>query len=79
VFPNLAAGTPGLGARGGGTVGALLLSPYIKGGGTSQEPFSHFSLLRTVEDLFGLSHLGYAGRPGVKPLEAAIFTAARKG
>ncbi len=78
-FPNLAASTPpsGRSPRGGGAVGALLLSPFIKGDATSQEPYNHFSLLRTVEDLFGLAHLGYAALPGVKSFEASIFTARR--
>jgi hypothetical protein len=76
-FPNLAAapGSP----SGGGTVGALLLSPFIKGAATSQEPYNHFSLLRTIEDLFGLKHLGYAGLAKVAPFEASIFTRARGG
>jgi hypothetical protein len=78
-FPNLAGSTTpsGLSPRGGGAVGALLLSPFVKGGGTSQEPYDHFSLLRTIEDLFGLKHLGYAALPGVKSLEASIFTPRR--
>ncbi|HEX5853617.1 MAG TPA: alkaline phosphatase family protein [Solirubrobacteraceae bacterium] len=73
-FPNL---TVGLSPRGGGTVGALLLSPYVKAGATSQEPFNHFSLLRTIEDLFGLGHLGYAALPAVKPFSPGMFTAAK--
>jgi hypothetical protein len=76
-FPNLAASTTpsGLSGRGGGAVGALLLSPFIKGGATSQEPYNHFSLLRTIEDLFGLEHLGYAALPGVNSFEASMFSA----
>jgi hypothetical protein len=74
-FPNLPAAPGGLAPRGGGSVGALLLSPFIKGGGSSPEPYNHFSLLRTVEDLFGLKHIGYAALAQVKPLEAAIFSA----
>jgi hypothetical protein len=62
-------------AAGGGQVGALLLSPYVKPGSTSQETFNHFSLLRTVEDLFGLRHLGYAALPGVEALGASVFNA----
>ncbi len=27
-------------------------------------PYNHYWMLRTIEDLFGLSHLGYAGRTG---------------
>jgi hypothetical protein len=60
---------------GGGQVGALLLSPYVKPGTTNQEPFNHFSLLRTIENLFGLSHLGYAAASGVGSFEASVFTA----
>jgi hypothetical protein len=73
-FPNLPAATGGSLRHGGGDVGALLLSPWVKGGTTSQEPFSHFSLLRTIEDLFGLGHIGYAALPAVPPLAPALFT-----
>ncbi len=78
-FPNLPAPAGGLSPRGGGAVGALLLSPYIKGASTSQEPYNHFSLLRTIEDLFGLKHLGYAGLSKVSSFEPAIFTASASG
>ena len=80
AFPNLAAPAPaGPVGRGGGTVGALLLSPFVKGGGTSQEPYNHFSLLRTVEDVFKLGHLGYAGLPAVKPFAPSLFLARPRG
>lgn len=73
-FPNLAnAGPAGPAPRGGGSVGALLLSPYIKKAGTSQETYNHFSLLATIEDLFGLGRIGYARLPSVKPLEPALL------
>jgi hypothetical protein len=73
-FPNLPPPSGALGPSGGGQVGALLLSPFIKGGNLDQEPYNHFSLLRTVEDLFGLSHLGYAGAKGVNSLAPSIFS-----
>ena len=75
-FPNLAtveSKVPTVRPRGGGAVGALLLSPYIKGPETSQEPYNHFSLLATVEQLFHLPRLGYAVLPEVKPFEAGLF------
>jgi phosphatidylinositol-3-phosphatase len=78
LFPNAPATTLSGAPRGGGGVGALLLSPYVKGGTTSQAAFNHFSLLRTIEDLFGLEHLGYAGLSAVKSFEPSMFTA-RKG
>jgi hypothetical protein len=77
-FPNLPASSSALSPRGGGTVGALLLSPFVKGATTSQEPFNHFSLLRTIEDLFGLAHLGYTALPAVKSFEPSMFLAAAK-
>ncbi|HEV2945669.1 MAG TPA: alkaline phosphatase family protein [Solirubrobacteraceae bacterium] len=76
-FPNLPppAGGLGLAPKGGGQVGALLLSSFVKPHTTSQEPYNHFSLLRTIEDLFGLTHLGYAGLPKVSSFEPPVFSA----
>ncbi len=72
-FPDLPASATGLSPEGGGEVGALLLSPFIKTHTVSHEPYNHFSLLRTIEDLFGLSHLGYAGGPKVSSFEPSLF------
>jgi phosphatidylinositol-3-phosphatase len=74
LFPNLPTPTSGLARPGGGVVGALLLSPFIKSHEISQETYNHFSLLRTTEDLFGLSHLGYAGGAKVSSFEASLFS-----
>jgi hypothetical protein len=74
AFPNLPAPTGALGKPGGGQVGALLLSPFIKGGNLNQDSYNHFSLLRTIEDLFGLSHLGYAGGKEVGSFAPSLFT-----
>ena len=56
--PNAA--RPGITGMGGGRVGALVLSPYVVGGTTSTTPYNHYSLLATMEKLFGLPPLGYA-------------------
>ena len=77
LFPNAPARTLAGTPKGGGLVGALLLSPYVKAATSSQEAFNDFSLLRTIEQLFGLPALGYAGLPAVKPLEPALFTAGK--
>ena len=59
---------------GGGRIGAVLLSPFIKPGTVSMSPYNHYSLLRTVEDLLGLGHLGYAAEPKLQPMGADVFT-----
>jgi phosphatidylinositol-3-phosphatase len=76
-FPNVPAPTGAIGTPGGGQVGALLLSPFIKGGNLEQGTYNHFSLLRTVEDLFGLSHLGYAAGRGVSSFSPSLFSASK--
>lgn len=75
-FPNLPAptGVAKLSGSGGGQVGLLLLSPFVKkGGGLAQETYDHFSLLATIEQLFGLGKLGYAGAAEVKAFSASLF------
>jgi hypothetical protein len=42
---------------------------------TSQEPYNHFSLLRTIEDLFGLEHIGYAGAAEAQSFDPSLFVA----
>jgi len=47
---------------GGDRIGAVLLSPFIKPGTQSNTPYNHYSLLRSLEDIFRLDgYLGYAG------------------
>jgi hypothetical protein len=58
---------------GGGRIGAVLLSRYIKPGTVSTVPYNHYSLLRTVEDIFGLAHLGYAAEPDLQPMGTDVF------
>jgi phosphatidylinositol-3-phosphatase len=58
--PNNGGPAPG---RGGGRVGAVALSPFIRRGTVSTAAYNHFSFLRTVGDIFGLRRLGYAATP----------------
>jgi phosphatidylinositol-3-phosphatase len=64
----------GMNGPGGGLIGAVLLSPFIKPGTVSSVPYNHYSTLRYVEDTFGLPHLGYAGQAGLKVLGPDVFT-----
>lgn len=55
--------------EGGGRVGALVVSPFFKAGATLDKArYDHISLLRTIENLFGLEHLGAASDPAHKAL-----------
>ena len=61
--PNSA--KPGIGGPGGGRVGALVISARVKAGTTDATPYNHYSLLCSIENVFGLQHLGFAGAPGL--------------
>jgi phosphatidylinositol-3-phosphatase len=58
--------TPNAGGQtlgpGGGRTGTVVVSRFVAPGTTSDKPYNHYSFLRTIEDLFGLSPLGYAAR-----------------
>lgn len=76
--PLLHSNRPGLKGPGGGRIGAVLLSPYIRPHTVSGVPYNHYSLLRTVENIFGVGHLGYAGEPGLHTFGADVFTRAER-
>jgi len=69
-----AAADPGLDGPGGGDVGAVLLSPCIKPGTVSEQPYNHYTMLRSIEDIFQLGHLGYAQLPGERSFGSDVFT-----
>jgi hypothetical protein len=57
-----ATGVSGIGLDGGGRIGLLMLSPMSRAGHATDTYYSHNSLLRTVEDAFGIGeHLNQAG------------------
>jgi phosphatidylinositol-3-phosphatase len=72
--------TPNNGAtsngNGGGQVGAVVVSPCTRGGTVTQQAYNHYSLLRWVEDNFGLPHLGYAAPAGLVPFGTDVFNRA---
>lgn len=70
--PNSA--LPGLTGLGGGRVGALVISPRFVAANTwSTTPYNHYSLLASVEDLFGLPYLGYAGTTGLSRFGTDVY------
>ncbi len=63
---------PGGGGPGGGDVGAVLLSRYIKPGTVSKASYNHYSMLGTVESIFGLPRI--ADAVGAAAFGSDVFT-----
>jgi hypothetical protein len=71
VGPN----TPsaGITGPGGGKTGAVLVSRFIKPGSVNSTPYNHYSMLRSIEDIFELPHLGYAAQNGLVPFRNDVY------
>ena len=55
--------------RGGGHIPTIVITNHGPRGVADSTPYSHYSLLRTIEDAFGIDeHLARAGAPGVVPM-----------
>jgi hypothetical protein len=51
---------------GGDRTGTVLLSPFLRPGTISNTPFNHYSLLKSLENIFDTpEYLGYAAQPGL--------------
>jgi phosphatidylinositol-3-phosphatase len=72
-FPNTPNNGGPIPGRGGGRVGAVAVSPFIKPRTVSHRQYNHFSTLRTIEDLFGLPYLGYARTPDPGSFGSDVF------
>src|SRR6516225_9232135 len=67
---------PGFSGPGGGRIGAIVLSKFVRPGTVSTVPYNHYSLLRTVEAIFDLPFLGYAAEPELRVFGTDVFSAA---
>jgi hypothetical protein len=74
-MPGPGSPLPGILGPGGGKVGAVLLSPYIKPHTVTTTPYNHYSSLASWESLFGLPRLAYAADVPAT-FGADVFTAA---
>ncbi|MFM0295344.1 MULTISPECIES: alkaline phosphatase family protein [Paraburkholderia] len=59
---------------GGDQTGAVMISKFIKPGTVSTVQYNHYSMLKSIEDIFQLDHLGYAGQAGLVGFGSDIFT-----
>lgn len=64
---------PGITGMGGGRVGALALSPFVRPGSLSSTPYNHYSMLASIEDLFGQARLGYAAQSGLNRFGLDVY------
>jgi hypothetical protein len=66
---------------GGGITGAVFISRFIQPGSISDQPYNHYSWLRSMEDLFGIhtggtdgkGHLGYAAEDGLRSFGPDVY------
>jgi phosphatidylinositol-3-phosphatase len=72
-----ASALPGITGPGGGRIGAVLISRFIKPGTTTTRPYNHYSTLATDERLFGLTRLGQAADV-TTTFSADVFTATKR-
>jgi hypothetical protein len=63
----------GITGAGGGRIGTLLISPFVAPGTTNATPYNHYSLLKSMENVFGLGYLGFAGQTGLKAFGTDVF------
>lgn len=57
-------------------VGALVLSPFVNVGKRNRESFDTYSLLKSLERLFGVPLLGHAADQGVTELNTEVYHSA---
>ena len=76
VAPTGVSLTFALNNYGGDKVGAIVLSPFAKAGSISTTQYNHYSMLRSLEQIFGVSaYLGYANDSNLLRIgdDSAVF------
>ena len=78
-YPNLpppveeAVSGPTRASGGGGKVGLVLISPYVEPGTVNGSYYNHYSLLRSIGELFELPPLGYAAEPALTGFDGRVY------
>ena len=66
---------------GGGITGAVFISRFIRPGSVTDQPYNHYSWLRSMENLFGVTsggtdgagHLGFAAADGLRAFGPDVY------
>jgi hypothetical protein len=85
--PGPSEAKPGLNGPGGGRIGTLVIGKCVKPDAVDATPYNHYSLLRSLENLYritsggsdGHGHLGYAGARGLRPFGKDLFSRCSPG
>ena len=64
---------PGISGPGGGRIGALVISRWTRPNTWSTTPYNHYALLASMEEVFGLPKLGYAGAAGLDTFGLDVY------
>jgi phospholipase C len=59
---------------GGGHIPTIVITNHGPRGVSDPTLYDHYSLLRTIEDAFGLGHVGHADDPGIVPMVPLFAT-----
>jgi hypothetical protein len=70
---------PGIAGLGGGRIGALVLSRWTAPNTWSTTSYNHYSLLASLEDIFGVPYLGYAQTAGLNRFGLDVYNSGWKG
>jgi phosphatidylinositol-3-phosphatase len=70
---------PGITGPGGGRVGAVVLSRFVKPGTKNANAYNHYSFLKTVEELFNVPYLGFAQPSNVPVFGGDVFAQSKAG
>lgn len=66
---------PGIDGQGGGRVGAVLVSRFIKPNSTTNRAYNHYSLLASIEKVMHVPFLGFAGKADLPRFGRDVYTA----
>ena len=64
---------PGIIGPGGGHIGALVISQWTKPNSWSTTPYNHYSLLASLEEIFGLHKMGMSRQPGLSKFGLDVY------
>jgi hypothetical protein len=68
----------GIAGQGGGLIGALVISQWTAADTWSTTPYNHYALLASIEEMFGLSKIGYAQTSGLNRFGLDVYNSGWK-